>query len=293
MKPGIHYGIPMADYLALPAVSGGLICTAAFDCMAQARAESWLNPARENDATDATDIGQVCHALLLEGHTDRLVVIDPAEYPAKNGNVPEGWTNPAIRAARDMAREEGKWPVLKARADDILAMNHAGQTYLAECKEAAVQRAFAKYGGDSEVTVIWEEDGVLCKARPDRLSKGGSLHTNYKTSPGSVHPDLWGRQQLVNGRQYVSAAWYNRGLRATGAPDPATIFLVQQTKAPYLCCMIGVLPDLLAMGDATCDKGLALWREALRTGEFEGYPGVVTYPEAPGWMLAQFEESQL
>ena len=59
------------------------------------------------------DAGTVAHAILLEGNSDVVTIIDPTNHPAeKTGNIPDGWTNKSIRAARDSARASGKltWP---------------------------------------------------------------------------------------------------------------------------------------------------------------------------------------
>ena len=44
MKPGTYPGLPMAEYLAAPAVSASIVKTIISECPRAAWFESWLNP---------------------------------------------------------------------------------------------------------------------------------------------------------------------------------------------------------------------------------------------------------
>ena len=67
MKPGTYPGLPMASYLAFPAVSASLVKTIIAECPRAAWWQSWLNPAYKPDSNDAMDAGTVAHEILLEG----------------------------------------------------------------------------------------------------------------------------------------------------------------------------------------------------------------------------------
>ena len=77
-----------------------------------------------------------------------------------------------------------------------------------------VWSAFQPDGGDSEVTVVWDEAGTLCKCRPDRISKDRTVIVDAKFTGTSAEPDTYGRTQLVRMGGYISAAWYRRGVEA-------------------------------------------------------------------------------
>ena len=76
LEPGVYPDLPMADYLAIPALSAGIVRTLLDRCPRAAWHESWLNPQRARYDTAATDIGTVAHAVLLEGSDDCVEVIE-------------------------------------------------------------------------------------------------------------------------------------------------------------------------------------------------------------------------
>jgi hypothetical protein len=248
MKPGIHAGLPMESYLALPAASASLIKAILNECPRKAWAESWLNPERLIAYGTPEDRGTIAHALLLEGDTSKMCVIDPNDHPAeKTGAIPAGWTNKSIRAARDQAREDGKIPVLKEDAQAIEDMAGEAIAYIQTCisDEPAIWAMFEAGGGVSEETLVWDEAGLLCKARPDRRSTDWAVLCDYKTTQRSVEPGSWGRTQLLGMGYYLSAAWYRRGVLALTGVSPAYVFLAQEVEAPYLCSLVGVNPAIM------------------------------------------------
>lgn len=286
--------IPMHEYLALRAVSASLISAMIDKCPAAAWFESWMNPHGIVDNTDQSDRGTIAHSILLEGNRSKIVVIDPLDHPAeKTGAIPEGWTNKSIRAARDEARQAGLIPVLKSAMAEIDAMVGVAQQFIASLRqrEPAIHAMFQPSGGHSESTMVWDDGGTLCKARPDRISSDHSIIVNYKTTAGSVEPDRWGRTQLLD--YYVGAAWYQRGTQALFGRDAAYLFLCQEANAPYLCSLVGVSPELLEIGHAKCRVGLRRWKECMAKNEWPGYPARACYPELPVWERARWEERQL
>lgn len=293
MKPGLHLGVPMADYLKMPAVSASLVSTLVEQCPRAAWFQSWLNPKPADDDSDAAQgAGTIAHAILLEGSEACVEVIDPARYPAKNGNIPEGWKNPAIREARDTALRAGKVPVLPAQIGEIREMVTAAREFIESLRETepAIWKAFQPDGGASEVTLTWEDrEGVLCRARPDRISADHRLIVDYKTGGTTAEPDTWGRTQLVRMGYYVSAAFYRRGVRKITGEECAYVFLVQEQQRPYLCSLVGVDPAGYDLGDRKVAKGLEDWARCVRSGQWPAYPPRVCYADIPPWEVARFE----
>ena len=295
MAPGVHSHVTSAEYHRLPAVNSGLVRCMVERCPAAARFESWLNPERPPDEkSDAMSAGTIAHALLLEGDNSRVVVIDPFKYPAKStGAIPTGWTNAAIRAARDDAYAAGKLPILANAWAEVEAMVVAARAYLDGLvqSEPEIHAAFLPDGGDSELSITWNDNGVPCRIRPDRISKDRRLIVDYKTS-GTAEPNLWGRTQLIRMGYYESAAFYRRGVRAAFNVEPDYVFLVQECDPPYLCSLVGMDPAGVALGAAKMDHGLSLWRKCLASDRWPAYPDRVQYVELPAWESARWEEAQ-
>lgn len=294
MDSGIHPNVSMRDYLDAPAVSASLVKSIVERCPAAAWFESWLNPAREREQTNgAMDAGTIAHAILLEGGCDRVAVIDPFDHPAKTtGAIPEGWTNQSIRAARERAISDGKIPILKPAFAQVEAMAQAAREFIDGLRddEPAIFEAFQADGGDSELTLLWDDDGVACRIRPDRMSRDRRLVVDYKTGEGSAEPGLWGRSQMIRMGYYTSAAFYQRGVRALCGTKPDYVFLVQEQAAPFLCSLVGVDPQGFAIGGQKIEYGLSLWRKCARANRWPAYPSRVCYPEIPAWEVARWEE---
>jgi hypothetical protein len=294
LKPGIYEGLSMEEYLAMPACNASLLQTLMEECPYAAWFDSWLNPKPpDNTSNRAQGAGTIAHAILLEGNSDCVCVIDPSLYPTKTtGNIPDGWTNKDIRAARDAALAAGKIPVLVDHMAEIEAMVDAARGYLESLRESepAIWAAFQLGGGDSETTLVWDEGGVLFRIRPDRMSRDRKLITDYKTGGTTAEPDTWGRTQMVRMGYYTSAAFYRRGVKALCGAKPDYVFLVQEQEAPYLCSLVGIDPAGYELGERKIARATSTWRSCVKTGTWPAYPNRVCYAEIPPWEFARAEE---
>jgi hypothetical protein len=289
-------GMAMADYLRLPAVSAGILIELLDRCPAAAKFASWLNPNPPlPDDSDGSDKGQVAHEILLEGAETCVCIIDPIDHPAeKTGNIPDGWTNKSIRAARDVARAAGLIPILLKDMASIRAMVDAAKDYIACLKETepAVWAAFQRDGGDSELTCVWNDDGTNCRIRPDRISADRKLVVHVKTSKGSVEPDAWGRTHLYNESQYVRAAFYRRGCKAVFNTDADQVFLCIEQEPPHLCSLVGIPPPAIELADAKVETALRKWHTCVQASRWVGYPTRVAYPDLPAYVQAAWEQKE-
>lgn len=300
MTPGVYPGLPMAQYLALPALSQEPIRTIVEYCERAAHFCSYLNPNRPADDTDGTDAGSIAHAILLEGSEDGLAIIDPADHPnatkGKDGEyaIPTGWTNKSIRDARDTARAAGKIPLLPDKIGSIRAMVGEAREFIESLRltEPAVWEAFQPGRGESELTMLWKEGGQLCRLRADRIHVDRSVIVDYKGSARSVEPNRWGRVVMTGDGYYVGAAWYQRGVRALTGHTPAYLYLAQECEPPYLCSLVGVEPTALALGHEKIEQGLRMWHECVKLGRWRGYANRAVYPELPPYEMANWMERE-
>jgi PDDEXK-like domain of unknown function (DUF3799) len=294
--PGAYFGMPMREYLNIPAVSQGILQTMLDRCSKAAWYESWLNPARVRDDNPVYDNGTVAHAILLEGNADCVAVIDPRDHPAeKTGAIPDGWTNKSIRTARDSARAAGKIPMLLGDMRQIAEMVAAAMEFIEECRysEPSVYQAFQPSGGHSEVTITWDDAGVPCRIRTDRITTDFAHVIDYKTGAVSVEPDYWGRAKYANAGLYVGAAFYQRGIRAQYGVECSYTYLAQENEPPYLCSLIGVDPEAFAIGDQKIAHALAMWRKCCESGRWPGYTNRVAYPSLPQYIGLQWSEREI
>lgn len=296
MTPGTYPRLPMAEYLKLPAFSSSLVLNMLERCPRAAWFESWLNPNRVIENNQASDAGSIAHEILLEGSEACCCVIDPFDHPSKTtGAYPEGWTNGSIKAARDAARTAGKIPVLKSDMALIRDMAGAARAFIETLRatEPAIWAAFQPDGGDSEVTMLWDDGGTLCRMRPDRVSKDRRIVIDAKFTKRSAEPDSWGRTLFASMGYYVTAAFYRRGIRALFGVDCDYVFLNVEQDPPHLCSLVGVDPATLALGGEKVSVALRRWQECVAANNWSGYPTRICYPDLPAWIGAQWEERQI
>lgn len=293
MKPGVYQGMLMKDYIAIPAVSSGLLVAIDQRCPLFAWHQSWLNPhPAAEDTTKAQGVGTLAHEVLLEGSTDCLAVIDPNDHPGKRGGIPDGWTNESIRGARDFAIADGKVPIFPEKFAAVKAMVAAARAYIDSLRESepAIWAAFQPTGGESEVVIVWEEkDGTLCKIRPDRISLDRRVMVNYKTTLASAEPDTWFRRQATSFGYPVATAFYRRGVEAAFGIRCEESWLVQEQEAPSLCSLVGLDPPGLHAANLRMEYALKVWTSCAKSGAWAGYPNRVAYPETPRWEMERAE----
>jgi hypothetical protein len=293
---GALYGLPMADYLKLPAVSAGILRATVDECPLSGWYQSWLNPDREPETSRLADAGSIAHEVLLEGSFSCCAIIKPEDYPAdKTGAIPDGWTNKAIRKARDDARAAGKIPILASAFDEIGSMVGAARTFIESLQGGEANHVWAAFqpkGGQSEVTVTWQDGATKARIRPDRTASDGRLIVDAKFTSGSAEPDSWGRNHMFGDGHYVSAALYRRGFERVNGTTPEYVYLVVETKPPYLCSLVGVDPAALALGESKVETGLRLWQQCVERDVWPGYPRRICYPETPAWETAKWEQRE-
>lgn len=293
----IHKGIPMHKYLELPAASAGLLKTTVDQCPLAGWSDSWLNPDRKPEYADAAELGTIIHSLVLEDDDSGVELIQPTDYPAANGNIPKGWTNPAIRQARNHARNQGKIPVLPEDMEQAQAVAAAARLFIASLKttEPEVWAALQPGGGEAESIITWVDEigDTPCKIRPDLLSADRKLIVDLKTTGMSVNPASWARTQMAGNSAYMSSAFYRRGIRELCGEEPGYIFLAVETAPPYLCSLIGTDPHGFELGDEKVRAGLDLWSQCVKRKSWPAYPNRVCYPELPVFVDYGWQEQQV
>ena len=188
MTPGL-YDIPEAEYHADPCQAPSLSSSVAKILLTQSPLHAWtahprLNPYYEPEEKTAFDLGSAAHALLLEGE-DRMTKIDAKDYKTKDA-----------QAARDEARAAGKHPVLKARYPDVQKMRNAALLAITACTNLS---GYTLAAGLPERALIWQEDEIWCRCKPDSLANDRTLILDYKSTTDASPPAF--NRQIESGLQ--------------------------------------------------------------------------------------------
>lgn len=279
MKTGIHEKIPMADYLASTALSSGMCHTLLTQSPFHAWHDSALNPNLERENSKTADIGVYAHAMLLEGGLDKLVIVEA-----------DDWRTKAAREQRDEAYASGKLPILGCKVDEVAEMREAAYAYIHESEIAGVFDH-----GKPELTMVWQEGDIMCRARPDWLTDDRSILLHYKTTAGSVSPTSFSRT-ITNSGYAQAVQFYYRGL---GTLEPETlrktrhIIFCQDQARPFACALYELAPSLETIASSQIDRAIETWKQCVARQKWPAYEGRVIAIEAKPWEIAQAEEDML
>lgn len=266
----VQFGISMADYLSLDGLSSGV----ARETIAKSPFHAkYLKYGRDMWSKPAT-AGTIAHQLLLEGNEDGIVLVDAAD-----------WRTNAAKEARNAALADGKNPILIHQIEDIRRMVNAARVAIDQSELAGIFGS-----GQPEVTVDWEDNGIVCKARPDYLTK--DWHISVKTTEASAEPVSWVRRQMNPNGYDFGLAFYKRGLEKNDIRVEHRLLVIEQNP-PFGVSILALTASKWAIADALVDEAIKTWAKCLETATFPGYANKTHWAEATPWELAEAEEREL
>lgn len=273
-------GIPAADYHAdrvadRPTLSASIASILLNGSPRHAwHAHPKLNPDFVRGDDKKYDFGTCVHALLLERDAGKAEVLD---FP--------DWRTNAAKEARDAARDAGKVPILAKDWERVVKVVVAVHERLADYDADPP----VLHAGKPEQTLVWEDNGVLCRALVDWLHDGYRACDDLKTT--SVVYGANPANFKVPGRE-IQAAMYVRAVRAITGVTPVFRWVVVETAPPFELSVIEPDPAALALGDDKVNRALAIWRDCLERDVWPGYPQRVATVELPPWEEARWLERE-
>jgi len=266
MNPGINRDVPMSQYLAIDAVSASLLHVVASQTPLHAR--EYMTQPRED--TSALMVGEASHYAILE----------PSLFPDRYHVPPEC----------DRRTKEGKaiWADFLAslppegvalKADEY---NRAKAMALAVHRHAEAER-FLVGPGMNEATVLFERDGVPCKARPDRVTTADEWTwiVDVKTCR-SASPHGFAKAVAEYG-YHLKAAWYLDALNAIAPMERRFLFVAVENTPPHAVALYELTDEAIGQGREDCGSALATYRECKESGVWPGFPTEVSYLDLPRW----------
>jgi hypothetical protein len=237
-----------------------------------------LNPNYESDDDTKFDLGNVAHLLLL-GRGKEIEVIQF-----------DDWRKKAAQEAREAAADVGKIAVLEHQFDQAFEMSKAARDQIQRHED---DDAFAF--GSAEVMIAWEEDGIWFRSLIDWLHNDLRTMDDFKSTAMSVAPHLLGMRAQAAGWE-IQAAFIERGLNIldpAGAGRRRFRFIAQETGKPHALSIMHMDEHWLTMGRKKVEAGIALWRNAVKTGKWLGYPARSIVPEYPGFKESQWLDREI
>lgn len=234
-----------------------------------------LNPAHVEDDAAKFDAGRAIHSAFLTG-VDVLSVV-----------AADSWRTNAAKAARDQIRSNGRIPVLTDQYDRLMATLRLMQGKIEQLED----RPLPFTDGCAEQTLVWQEDGIWCRARLDWLRDDREYVDDLKTVASANPGDGFGQfgRAVETLGHYVQDAFYRRGCRALFGIDPTFRFVAVELDGPGItCCSLS--EAYRAVGDAAVSRAINLWRDCLQRNDWPGFPPYRVEISPPVRLISREEE---
>lgn len=284
--PGLHRGVPFRDYCSWDAVSRSELVELARSPahyrwskdQPEPEASPWIGP------SNYLELGVAIHEAVLLGES----------FEAKY----------AIGPDVDLRTKKGEAAWLAFAAEHpgkMLLRAECGETCLA-IRDAVWQSPLARQllageGGESELSVVFERDGVRCKARPDRYlpdTPRGPVIVDLKSAT-NAEPRAWMRDAIARKLHY-QVAWYCDAMTAaTGREHTAgdLYFLVYEKGPPYCCSVHQFDREAVTQARREIADLLEILRRCEESGEWPDYSRIVHQISLPDWAKGLGSEADL
>lgn len=231
-----------------------------------------LNPDHEPRDTKAFRIGKAAHSVVL-GRGAEFVTC-PHDLLDKAGNM----TTAAAKTWKAEQEAAGRIVLKVAEIAQVQAMADV------------LERKLSEYGigldpARSELTVIGEVEGVLCRCRVDNAPADPvaipgfgkrKIILDYKTIE-DASPDACQKQVESYGYNF-QGQFYPEVWKAATGEDRMMVFVFQEKKPPHEVQVVALLKEPGHSGDfgeaaqQQTAVARALWRECIGTNVWSGYP---------------------
>ena len=231
----------------------------------------------------AFDLGSAAHSKVLG--TGYGVAVIPADILASNGAT-------STKAAKEFiadAYSQSLIPIKQAEFDEVTEMSEAVLRH-------PTARALLERPGQAEASVFATDPdtGVKLRARFDFLpdaNDGRRVTVDLKTT-GKEASKAGFAKSAASFEYEVQEGHYEHTLSlATGEEDPAMVFVVVETTAPYLVAVHQLDRDFREMGAAKAKRAREMYRACTDSGIWPGYPEGIGLLPPPVWAVYEFQDN--
>lgn len=283
-KPGIYEGLSTVDYHADCVDPISLNSTVAKKLIAFSAAHAHaehpkLGRADHGDedvdpkSTKSKERGTLIHRLVI-GRGGEVEVL-PFENFRKD----------VAKAARDLAKAQGKIPTLPHLLEEAKVAANAARTQLDGMGYFGAYRE-----GMKEVVIVWNEGDIFCRAMIDELTIDENSKTatirDLKTTK-CAHPKAC-TKQIENMGYDIGMAFYMRGLAAV-RPDLAGRIKGQldflEWDKPFALTPVEMSAEWMMASDARVETAINRWRDCIATNTWNFYVNRLTRIDPNPWHL--------
>lgn len=222
-----------------------------------------------DDQTDAQELGQLTHRVILEPDT-----LEGAFHVK-----PEGM-NFTTKAGKEWRDGHTDRPIITTGdANAVKAMRDAVWRH-------PVAKRLLK-GARTEQSLFAEDSrGTLRKGRLDALTEGNiipDLKTCLSADPA------WLEKQVANLRYYVQGAYYAAMCNLLGMDKQAFTLICVEKTPPYDVVCYTIEDWLMDAGKVCFERDLAMYRHCLETDKWPGRSDGIEYIGVPQWARKELE----
>ena len=226
----------------------------------------------------AQAIGNAAHKMIL-GRGKEVEIIAANDFRSKDAQT-----------RRDAAIATGKVPILEKHLTRALAMKDAAKLQL-----AAHEARDAFTGGNAEVMIAWQEDGIWFRSLIDWLSEDLLRVDDFKTSALSMADHVIGLRAESAGWA-IQAAFIERGLDVldpTNAGRRKFRFIAQENYKPFALNVMVMDEYWLTMGRKKIAFAIDRWKVAMQANRWMGYGKRALTPEYSGFKETQWLKREI
>lgn len=227
---------------------------------------------RRFKASSAMTIGTATHCKALEGEetfkANFILKPDHIKYTTKEGKE---WRD--ANSKKTILANDG----FDRQWDSVIGMTESLQQM--EWFDPN-QKDYRKY---NEVSFYWEEDGIKCKARLDRiLVLDDEVHVLDLKTTDSISVDKF-QSKVVDLGYDFQAGWYSHAAQLVYNKPVRFTFVAVERSEPWSVGIYEVPPEMLEEARRKNRKALATLRTCLDSGEWPGITPTARMLEYPRW----------
>lgn len=287
-QPGVVLGMPHETYLADPVQGGSLSHSGIKTLVTKTAALFDYERTHGRPNKKSFDLGHAAHHEVL-GVGPEIVVV---QKTAKDGTKADAgdYATKSAQDHRDAIYAAGAVPVLREQVDAVREMADSVR------RHPLAAKLLASGMGEPEASAFTRdpETGVWLRCRYDYLRRPGSngrlLLVDFKTADDASE-DAFSRSAKSFG-YHVQSHFYSWMARLLGlANDVAFLFVVIETKPPYLVNVIELDVTARRIGQLLTRQGIETYRRCTETGVWPGYPSEEpARVSLPVWYERQYED---
>jgi hypothetical protein len=262
-KPGFYPSIPFDEYRAWSALNNSTMKAA----YGRAAIHAYAAMTRSSEPSAAMEMGTAIHCAVLE----------PSRYEADRRILPEINKKSSVERGERAYLIESEPSAIWIEKDDADAI----EIMRSNIRQYGLARKISGSKGERELSIRWDDDGVPCRARLDKLCPSVAI-VDLKSTRDAA-PESFERDAVKLG-YHRQGAWYVDGWKAITGEVLPYIILAIETSYPFAVNCFVLDADLIECGRRENAETFAMVAPCWKSGVWTGYPEKLNTLMAPTWL---------